>query len=427
MEQTFQGKFFNGLSSKALDAFIALEEEAILIAYTDKEGESQTVAWELSQMHKNEFIGKERVTLQYGSFPPQSLEVTSAEFVQALKIKYAQKEFMKSHYHFLANKGWKGVIIGGAICVTLIGLFYLFGVPAIGESVAEKFPIEYEQQLGEQLFGALTNEYNKDSTRTVLVNEFFKELRYPSKYNIKITVVNFEMVNAFAVPGGNIVIFSGILEKMKSSEELAALLAHEASHVELKHSTKSIFRSLANYMFVSLIFYDVNAIASILIDNANMLTNLHYSRGLEQEADENGFDMMIAQNIDPQGMVDLFETLKKEEKENLFQLPKTGQEEVDGNAEKQKNKKVFISDSIDNDFVIDDTTFVIEEEKSSVARGEEDEEKEESLSEPTEFMSSHPLLNNRISYIKERIASKPHTVRENKKLKEIWEKIKAEN
>jgi beta-barrel assembly-enhancing protease len=421
MEQTFQGKYFNGLSSKPLDAFIALDEEAILIAYTDKDGESQTVAWDIAQMQKNEFIGKDRVTLLYGSFPPQSLEVVSADFVREIKAKYASKAFMQSHYHFLANKGLKGVMLGITICIALVGLFYFFGVPAIAERVAEKFPIEYEEQLGGQLFDALTTEYTKDSAKTELANQFFKALKYPSQYNIKITVVDFSMVNAFAVPGGNIVVFTGILDKMKSETELAALLAHEASHVELRHSTKSIFRSLASYLFISLIFYDVNAIASILIDNANMLTNLHYSRNLEQEADENGFDLMVAQNIDPQGMVALFETLKEEEGESPLKLPNTGQEEVSEKAEKQANAEDSMR--IILDFPEEDTSTEIPENEETTKK---DKDKKTS-SEPTEFMSSHPLLANRISYIKEKIASQKYTVKENKTLKDIWEKIKSEN
>lgn len=410
MEQTFQGKYYNGLSSKALEAVIALEDDAILIAYTDKDGEPQTVAWDIAQMHKNEFIAKDRVTLQYGSFPPQSLEVISQDFVRALKAKYAGKEFMKSHYHFLANKGWRGVIIGGTLCVTLVVLFYFFGVPAIAESVAEKFPIEYEEQLGQDLFLALVKEYRTDSIKTEQVSAFFKELKYPSKYNIKVTVVDFEMVNAFAVPGGNIVVFTGILDKMKSSNELAALLAHEASHVELRHSTKSIFRSLANYLFISLIFYDVNAIASILIDNANMLTNLHYSRGLEQEADENGLKMMLERGIDPQGMIQLFETLKEEGHRVKINIPKKATDEIGEDEENQG--------SAENVDIVEDTTDAAQDQEVVI---------DAEPSEPTEFMSSHPLLSNRINYIKGKIATQKYNIKENTELNALWEKIKSEN
>jgi beta-barrel assembly-enhancing protease len=375
MEQIFQGKFYNGLSSLGYEASILLEDHAILIGYVDKEEQEQTVSWNIAQMHKNEFIDKERVTLQYGSFPPQSLEVQSAEFIKLLKAKYIKKPFMQSNYHFLANKGLKGVLIGGSVCVSLLLVFYFFGIPTIAESVAEKFPIKYEEELGEKLHDAFIRGYTVDSAKTVLVNDFYKELKYPSEHHIKITVVDLDMVNAFAVPGGNIVVFNGILEKMKHGEELAALLAHEASHVELRHSTKSMFRSLANYLFISLVFYDVNAIASILIDNANMLAHLSYSRNLEQEADKNGLNLMADRKINPQGMIQLFELLKEE-----------------------SQPKRRIKDTKDR-------TKEIEEE------------------EPNEFMSTHPLLNNRIQYIRETIEIQEIKFREHEELNQLWEKI----
>ncbi len=388
MEATFKGKYYNGLSSMGLEAEIALESHAILIAYTDKDGEPQTIAWDIAQMHKNEFIAKDRVTLQYGTFPPQSLEVNSAAFVIALKTTYAHQDFMQSHYHFLSKKGWKGVIAGGTLCVSLIAIFYFVGIPTIAEGIAEKFPLKYEVEIGEQLFKTVTKQYQIDSVKTVLMNDFYKNLAYPSNYDIKVTVVEVDMVNAFAVLGGNIVVFTGILDKMQNSNELAALLAHEASHIELRHSTKSMFRSLANYMFISLIFYDVNAIASLLVENANMLTDLHYSRRLEQEADENGFRLMVGQQIDPNGMVQLFETLK------------------DGHKIKVK---------------IPDT------ENKEIGENDEAAEQEIEISEPNEFMSTHPLIANRIDDIRQMIAKNPSPIKENNILSEIWNKIKGIN
>lgn len=57
-------------------------------------------------------------------------------------------------------------------------------------------------------------------------------------------------MNAFKLPGGHIVVFTGILEKMDSSDELAALLAHEATHVEERHSTRMDGPSMAGYLFL---------------------------------------------------------------------------------------------------------------------------------------------------------------------------------
>jgi predicted Zn-dependent protease len=62
---------------------------------------------------------------------------------------------------------------------------------------------------------------------------------------------------------------------------------------------------------VSLLLSDVNGITAVLIDNANQLKTLGYSRSLEQEADDKGLELMQAQGLDSQGMVDLFRHLQK--------------------------------------------------------------------------------------------------------------------
>ncbi|WP_446914219.1 M48 family metalloprotease, partial [Klebsiella pneumoniae] len=83
-------------------------------------------------------------------------------------------------------------------------------------------------------------------------------------------------VNAFAVPGGFIVVHDAILDEMEHHEELAGLLGHEIGHVQLRHSTKAIARSLSYYMLLSLLFGDVSGIAAVIVDNASTLNNLEY-------------------------------------------------------------------------------------------------------------------------------------------------------
>jgi beta-barrel assembly-enhancing protease len=116
-------------------------------------------------------------------------------------------------------------------------------------------------------------------------------------------------VNAFALPGGHVVIYDGILKRMKEPDELAALLSHEVAHIQYKHSLKGISRNLAGYMFIALLFNDINGISTVLIENANTLNNLHYSRSLETEADLKALKTLERNNIDQHGMVRLFETL----------------------------------------------------------------------------------------------------------------------
>ncbi len=144
---------------------------------------------------------------------------------------------------------------------------------------------------------------------TRLVNKFYKEMGVSSPYPIKVTVVDFDQTNAFAVPGGHIVVYSGLLKRMKQPEELAALLAHESSHVNLRHTTRSLMQSLGTFTAVSLIFGDVTGIGAVLVENASQLKSLEYSRSLEKEADLNGLSMLKNQHIPGNGFVLLFKTL----------------------------------------------------------------------------------------------------------------------
>lgn len=203
----------------------------------------------------------------------------------------------------------------------------------------------FEEELGERFYDGFVSKDDIDSNKTLAVNQYFRKLNYRPSYNIKITVVRKDEVNAFALPGGRMVIFSGILEKLSTHEELAALIGHELTHIEMKHSTKSLCRSLSSYMLISVIMGDVGGVSALLIENANMLQNLGYSRTLEQQADENGLRLMLENSIDPKGMLLLLENLKDDhpEENNYFKYLQTHpmtQNRIDNVKRILKNKKL---------------------------------------------------------------------------------------
>jgi predicted Zn-dependent protease len=173
-------------------------------------------------------------------------------------------------------------------------------------------PVSYEEKLGDELYEAIKTGFEMDEAKTAYINDFFKELNIPTKYNIRIAVIKEDMANAFALPGGNIVVYDKILAGMNNYEELAALLSHEFTHVNEKHTTRSLFRQLGSAIFLSVIFGDVGAIANTMIRNADNLKRLNYSRGLEKEADRNGLKILSERKIDGNGFVRLFALLKNE-------------------------------------------------------------------------------------------------------------------
>jgi predicted Zn-dependent protease len=193
-------------------------------------------------------------------------------------------------------------------------LAYFVLVPWLASAMASSFPVSYEKQMGEGIYASVKQGYEVDAQRTAYINEFFKELNFPSNYDVRITVVKNKVANAFALPGGNIVVHDKILAGIGSYEELAALLAHEFTHVENRHSLRTMFRQLSGRVFIALLLGDAGAVSTVLVGNAEHLKNLSYSRSLEKEADEDGAELLVQRNIDCNGFVRLFQFLKKEVK-----------------------------------------------------------------------------------------------------------------
>lgn len=136
-----------------------------------------------------------------------------------------------------------------------------------------------------------------------------------SPYTYTFTVVTNTEVNAFALPGGHIVVNAGLLAKCESPGALAGVLAHEISHVELRHGLKALLRSLGITVFIS-------ATIGGGVEQLEMLENitelsgifvfLKYSREAEREADKRGIDLMHGKSFSVEGWIDIFNYFEKE-------------------------------------------------------------------------------------------------------------------
>ena len=87
------------------------------------------------------------------------------------------------------------------------------------------------------------------------------------------------------MPGGNIIVFEGLIKIADSPGEFAGVLAHEAQHIFLKHSTRGILRNLASGVLLALVRGDANAVMESVVGIAGQLNTLGFSRKMETEAD----------------------------------------------------------------------------------------------------------------------------------------------
>ncbi|HEY4650835.1 MAG TPA: M48 family metallopeptidase [Pontibacter sp.] len=311
----FEGKFYNGRTSKGMPAFITLEHNHIRISWRAGE-ESGNELWHLPEIHKSEFNDNTTV-LEYGGFPRQSIAVFEQGFREALELKYAGASFLRSKYSSFQKTGTKGLVIGGLSILALAVVLFFWGIPALAEKAASHFPKEYEQALGKKLHAQLMQGQKIDSAKTEVLQQYLAALKVESDFPIHVTVVKNDMVNAFAAPGGFIVVHDAILDKMEHHEELAGLLGHEIGHVQLRHSTKALARTLSYYMLLSVLFGDVSGISAVIVDNASTLNNLEYSRKAESDSDKAGLALLQQNRLNPKGMIWLMERLESNQPEFL--------------------------------------------------------------------------------------------------------------
>jgi len=172
---------------------------------------------------------------------------------------------------------------------------------AVGDSIARAFEQQYtimmDIDINERVEGILK--------RIVAVSD-----RVELVYFIK--VADDEMINAVSLPGGYIYLFKGLLDTVKSDDQLAAVVAHEMGHITARHAMK---RMQGAYSALFLQILSAQA-APQIAGGVNLAVNsLFYSYSQEDEfqADRLGVKYMKAAGYDPQGMIELLQILKREE------------------------------------------------------------------------------------------------------------------
>jgi predicted Zn-dependent protease len=134
---------------------------------------------------------------------------------------------------------------------------------------------------------------------------------HPSPYTFRVTVAETEDVNAFAAPGGYVVVNRGLLKRTRRPEELAGVLAHEMQHVYQRHATRNLFRQLGIQAILTALTGDAGTLGTA-VGMAGQFGGLSYQRRDEAEADAEGMKLVLAAKLDPKGMIAAYEMLDRD-------------------------------------------------------------------------------------------------------------------
>jgi predicted Zn-dependent protease len=130
-----------------------------------------------------------------------------------------------------------------------------------------------------------------------------------SPYKFEVTVVKSDVVNAFALPGGYVVVFTGLMKKAESGEEVAGVLSHELNHVLQRHGLERIVKSLGLMAVAAIVFGNQQGLVGMMKQLGVELFTLKFGREQETEADLKGLQLLQRAKIDPAGIITFFERL----------------------------------------------------------------------------------------------------------------------
>ena len=202
--------------------------------------------------------------------------------------------------------GWLGGLVGACVLLTLLAWW---SYPRISGWLVDQIPVAAEEKLGKLALAQLRmeGEFITSGPAQQAVQRIGDQLTQGSAYHYQWLVKRDKSVNAFAVPGGIVVVHTGLLEKTSDPDELAAVLAHEVQHVERRHSLKQMASSLGLAALLTVTVGDVSGAAAAI---AHQLGSNYFSRDKEEEADRLGFQALVRARIEPDGMVAFFQKLK---------------------------------------------------------------------------------------------------------------------
>jgi predicted Zn-dependent protease len=219
----------------------------------------------------------------------------------------------------------KKPIIQGLITILLFfGTWYvLTQIDWIKIFKVQQVTDKTEQKLGE-LFWEVFKKSEKEIKNTHVVNSVDTIVTQVCKANnidrskLKINILDKDDINAFALPNGHLIIYSGLILNSDNQEELAGVICHEIAHIELNHVMKKLVKEIGLSVLISMT--TGNGGAEVIKETAKMLSSSAFDRGLEKEADIKAVDYLVNANINPEPFADFLYKLSDTEHEAIKYL-----------------------------------------------------------------------------------------------------------
>ena len=222
------------------------------------------------------------------------------------------------------RNGWMlwGVLIAG---VLIVGLGLFASIQSLSSRLVGFIPIEADIKLGEYV-GPTMDKDGPEVTDTAIVEPVQQIVtqitaNIEEEWNFDVHVIDADIQNAFALPGGYIVVYTGLIKDTERPEQLAGVLAHEIAHVTRRHGMARILEAAGVAIAVDMLLGNVEGMIAFGAEIFSASAVNAYSRDSETDADVEGLKLLVDAGIDPNGMVEFFQVMEQEEDELTEMMP----------------------------------------------------------------------------------------------------------
>ncbi len=180
-------------------------------------------------------------------------------------------------------------------CLSQVDWISLFRIQQITDKT--------EQKLGELLWKTFkeTDQEVKDARILESIDSLVTHLcdaNNISRDDLKVHVLRNSEINAFALPDGHFVVYTGLIHNAENQEELAGVIGHEMAHIELNHVMKKLGKEIGLSALIAMTTGNVGT--EVIRETARTLSSTAFDRSFEKEADIKAVDYLLKANIDPE-------------------------------------------------------------------------------------------------------------------------------
>lgn len=305
------GTYFDG--SRAMPVPISLTIDEDNQCLVGSVGSGEPLKWPLADIRElADQAGQDHMVIQLAHDPVQRIFLPDHDLAPRLPNRTKRAKVTK-----------RGPLIVWAIAaVASVALIIFVLVPTMANQLARFIPPEGERALGEVTFEQIRTALdqtglnpvpvcdNRDGLAALSKMEDRLQAALPEPHPLTVSVLDHDMINAFALPGNYVVFFRGLIDEAQTPEEISAVFAHEIGHVVSRDPTRHALRSAGSLGVLGLLFGDFAGGAAVLF-LAERLIEAQYSQEAEADADVFAHAVLRDAGIAPSSLATMFERFRE--------------------------------------------------------------------------------------------------------------------